>query len=288
VGNVLGITIDPTSDPATQITLYLAYSVDNTAPFNGRIARAVSIDGGVTYTVDENFITGLARSSFDHQTNGLDFGPDGCLYIAQGNNSNAGYDADHAESRLSSAILRACFKDTTTTVDPAFDGNCGGGTVAAPDGNTQEACDVEVYAAGLRNPYDLVWHSNGRLYNADNDANPGFRDNCGAEANNFGCGCEVPTITPVGDELNLIQQGKYYGSPNPYRAMPGGLQCNGGTDGGDSCSVDADCGGGGSCVDLSALCTDSLCGEAAQCFYFGDGEPPGVGEDPRSVRCSMA
>lgn len=283
VGNVLGIAIDPQSDPALQIALYLAFSVDNGAPFNGRIARAVSTDGGSTYSLDENFISGLARSSFDHQTNGLDFGPDGCLYIAQGNNSNAGYDADHAESRLSSGILRACFKDTVTTVDPAFDGNCGGGTVASPAGNEQEACDVEVYASGLRNPYDLVWHSNGRLYNADNDANPGFRDNCGAEANNFGCGCEAPLVTPVGDELNLIERGLYYGSPNPYRANPAGLQCQGGPNGGDACSVDAECGAGGTCVDQSALCTDALCGEPAQCHYFGDGDPPAAGEDPNGV-----
>ncbi len=107
----LGITIDPDSDPSGEIHIYLAYADSNTAPFNGKIARAVSTDGCVSYTLDENFITGLARSSFDHQTNGLDFGPDGCLYIAQGNNSNAGYDSAFAESRLSSAILRACFKD---------------------------------------------------------------------------------------------------------------------------------------------------------------------------------
>ena len=39
-------------------------------------------------------------------------GPDGCLYLAKGNNSNAGYDPNYAESRLSGAILRMCFRGT--------------------------------------------------------------------------------------------------------------------------------------------------------------------------------
>ncbi len=274
--NTLGITIDPASDPSSEIHLYLAFAYSNAAPNNGRIARAVSSDGGVSYTVDESFITGLGRSSFNHQSNGLDFGPDGCLYLAQGNQSNAGYDIDFAETRLSSAVLRACFKDGSGGVDPAFDGNCG-------DGNTQQACDVEVYASGLRNPYDILWHSNGSLYNSDNDANPGFRDNCGSEANNFGCACQAPVVNPSGDEINLIEQGKYYGSPNPYRAFPSSLQCQGGSDGGDSCTTDTDCGGGGTCENLSSLCSDGVCGDVSQCFYFGEGEDPQAGEDPSGI-----
>ena len=142
--NVLGITVDPAA-PSGEIHLYLGYSDDNSAPFAGKIARAVSTDSGQSYVVDEDFITGLARSAFDHQTNGLDFGPDGCLYITQGNNSNAGYDSAFAESFYSSAILRVCFKTPSGAVDPSVDRDCG-------SGNLQEACDVEIYASGQRNP----------------------------------------------------------------------------------------------------------------------------------------
>jgi glucose/arabinose dehydrogenase len=278
VSNVQGIEIDPVSDPAGEIHLYLGYAVDADAPLNGRVARAVSTDGGASYAVDESFITGLTRSSFSisHQTNGLAFGPDGCLYVAQGNASNAGYDSIRAESRLSGAILRSCFKDANGDVDPTFDRNCG-------DAHTQESCDLEVYASGLRNPFDLIWHSNGRLYSTDNDANPGFRDDCGSEFNNFGCACQAPVVTPIGDELNLIEEGRYYGSPNPYRANPAGLQCQGGTSGGKMCTTNADCAGGGVCADLSDLCTDAVCGESVECLYFGDGEPPEVGEDPSGL-----
>lgn len=275
VSNVQGIAFDPASDPSGEIHLYLGFAIGPDEPFSGRVARAVSSDGGVSYAVDEAFIQGLSRASFvvSHQTNGLDFGPDGCLYIAQGNVSNAGYDVIRAESRLSGAILRACFKDATGGVDPAFDRDCG-------EGNTQQPCDLEVFASGLRNPYDLVWHSNGRLYSTDNDANIEFRNQCGFQYNDFGCSCQLVTVDPIGDEINLIEEGRYYGSPNPYRANPSGLQCQGGTASGKACSADADCAGGGTCENLSALCTDDFCGESVQCFYFGWGDPPDPGEDP--------
>lgn len=139
VNNVLGIVLD--THPSGEIHLYLGYSDSNSQPFGGKIARAVSTDGGATYLTDEDFITGLPRSSFDHQTNGLDFGPDDCLYITQGNNSNAGYDSSFAASRFIGSIVQACFKDGNGDVDPSFDRNCGGG-------NSQEACDLEVYASG--------------------------------------------------------------------------------------------------------------------------------------------
>ena len=274
VNLLLGITIDPTM-PNGEIHLYLAYSDDNTAPFNGKIARAVSTNQGSSFTTDEDFIVGLPRSNFDHQTNGLEFGPDGCLYIMQGGNSNAGYDSAFAESRLSAALLRACFKNSDGTVNGSFVRNCGGG-------NTQSPCDVKVYASGLRNPFDLLWHSNGFLYATDNDSNPGFRDSCPNVANTFGCACQAP-IDKLGDEINRIEQGKYYGSPNPYRANPAGVQCNGGANGSDACPP-ANCAtGGGSCQNLSGQCTaadSNLCGQQVQCYYFGGAQS---GPDPNNL-----
>ncbi len=278
VQHALGLAFDPKSDPADEIRLYIAYSVDGTAPFNGAIARAVSIDGGANYIVDETFITGLPREKNppgNNQTNGLAFGPDGCLYIAQGSNANSGYSADFSESRLAGAVVRACFNDANGNVDPTFDRNCG-------SGNFVEACGLEVYASGFRNPYDLVWHSNGLPYSTDNDASLGFGLDCGMESNNYGCPCQEPTVQPIGDELNLVEHGRYYGSPNPYLAMPSGLQCRGGSNASDACTTDANC-PGGTCVDLSILCTDSLCGDVAQCYYFGFGEDPIPGEDPNGT-----
>lgn len=278
---MLGMEFDPASDPSGEIHLYMGYALAAGATvgqaFDGRIARAVSSNGGTSYTTDASFITGLSKGDF-HYASGLAFGRDGCLYISKGNNSQAGYDADYAESRLSSAILRACFKDASGAVDPGFDRDCG-------DDGVQETCDVEVYASGMRNAYDLLWHSNGLLYSSDNDADPSDSQSCPNVANTFGCACQTVPSTggnEIGDELNLVEKGRYYGSPNPYLANPSGLQCQGGADVGDACSVNADC-SGGTCEELSALCVDELCDEDVQCLYLSSRVPPGPGDDPNGL-----
>ena len=74
-----------------------------------------------------------------HQTNGLAFGPDGRLYIAQGSTDDHGEDG--TIERLEASILRA----------------------------NHDGTDLVVYASGLRNPYDLAFHPvTGELFVTDN------------------------------------------------------------------------------------------------------------------------
>ena len=73
---------------------------------------------------------------------------------------------------------------------------------------------VKIFASGIRNAYDLVWHSNGNLY---------------APANGSAAGGNTPdnpattgkeALTKVGtqnDYLFKVVQDGYYGSPNPKR-----------------------------------------------------------------------
>jgi glucose/arabinose dehydrogenase len=72
---------------------------------------------------------------------------------------------------------------------------------------------VSTYATGLRNPYDLVWHTNGQLYVNDNGANAGL----GNAPDPTTCG--EPGYDPgtQPDELNRVVANKYYGHPNPSR-----------------------------------------------------------------------
>ena len=242
--SVLGLAFDPTSDPDARIDLYVAWSPGPEHPFASHVARARSLDGGSTWDLDPLFLSGLPRSSFDHQINGLAMGPDRCLVIAQGGNSNLGFDRDFPESRLSGAILRACFLTGDGEVDPTFDHVCGSEL-------GEEPCDVELLAPGFRNPYDLAWHSDGSLYATDNDADPGYREHCDDPADTFGCPCQTVGIDPGGDELNRIRPGRTYGFPNPYRAHP------------------------------PPTCSGSGCeGDPAQCFAFSTEEPPSPEEDP--------
>ncbi len=95
-----------------------------------------------------------------HQNNGLVLGADGKLYLTNGTTCD---DCDEADDR-SGAILQA-----------------------NPDGR-----DVRIFATGLRNPYDLVFDTQGQLWATDN-------------------GSDEPCATV--DELNLIIDGADYGWP---------------------------------------------------------------------------
>lgn len=124
----------------------------------GRVTIVRDTDGdGVADETDE-IISRLPNGR--HQNNGLAFGPDGKLYLTNGSTCN---DCAEADER-SATILRA-----------------------EPDGSA-----LRVYARGLRNPYDLVFDPQGRLWATDNGSDP-------------------PCNTK--DELNLIEDGGDYGWP---------------------------------------------------------------------------
>ena len=80
-----------------------------------------------------------------------------------------------------------------------------------------------MYASGLRNPYDLLWHSNGKLYATDNGPNS-FLGSASTS-----CTTENPDPWPAlpggPDELNLIVEGDYYGQPNRNRGRFDVRQC---------------------------------------------------------------
>ena len=209
----LGITVDPLSTP-TDVVLWVSHSspsLDNGAPNSGIISRL----SGIGFTVRQDVITGLPRAIANHATNSLHFGPDGKLYIVQGGNSGAGAPntgntefGTMQEQPLSAALLVADVRS------PSFDGSCHNpNDIFGPP-----PCDVVPYATGLRNSYDFVFHSNGRIYAPDNGLGVvgtypptpvpsclGFGD---VNSHN-------PGLQP--DVLSVIVQGGYYGHPNPHR-----------------------------------------------------------------------
>ncbi|MBA3868268.1 MAG: PQQ-dependent sugar dehydrogenase [Anaerolineae bacterium] len=100
-----------------------------------------------------------------HSNNGIAFGPDNKLYVGVGATTDHGPIQDQYEA----SILRM-----------------------NPDGS-----DLEVFATGFRNPYDLVFSPKGELFTADNS--PDEPDDT------------LAYLPP--EELDFVQQGKNYGFP---------------------------------------------------------------------------
>jgi N-acetylneuraminic acid mutarotase len=137
-----------------------------------------------------------------------------------GGNTNAGVKwpiaGDLPESPLSAALIKArtslgaAFFGGLTYLDSAT-GLPNDDQVFGESVDLAPGTNVFVYAAGMRNPYDMVLTTSGRIYMTDNVPNSGF-----------GPASTGPTsIDPVqpqyGDELLLIRHGLYYGSPNRNR-----------------------------------------------------------------------
>ena len=102
----------------------------------------------------------------DHETNSIAFGPDGALYFTQGANNAMGAPdgawGNRAEQLLSAAVLRLDPAKLPATL-PAKGVNVRTGDAGSYNPYAANA-PLTIYASGIRNAYDLVWHSNGHLY----------------------------------------------------------------------------------------------------------------------------
>jgi glucose/arabinose dehydrogenase len=214
----LGITVDPLST-ASDVVLWVSHSspsFDDGVPDSSMVTRL----SGPAFADRVDVITGLPRAKANHGVNSLHFGPDGKLYIAQGGNTGAGAPntansefGAMQEQPLSAALLVADVRD------PSFDGSCHN----AADIFGPPPCDVVPYATGLRNAYDFVFHSNGSMYAPDNGLGvagtfpPSPTPPClgFGDTSSYTQGGDNPGSQP--DILVRVQQGRYYGHPNPHR-----------------------------------------------------------------------
>ena len=203
---ILGLTFNQ-NESSEDIILYVSHSRLHTRtedpPFQGKISKIK----GPKFK-PETVISGLPVQNGDHANNGIAFDHKGRLFIAQGGSTNAGFPMkplDRDETPLSGAILVADLSD------PDFDGEIKYDTETATHQTNKISGDINVFASGFRNPFDLVIHSNGKIYSTDNGPSkffPGESISC-LENNNLGV--DGP------DELNLVIEGYYYGHPNRNR-----------------------------------------------------------------------
>ncbi len=218
--HLIGLDFDPASTPEQPI-LWVVHS-DSRFCFNqtpesckvnvnsGMITRLVGPDFENPANRTD-FVTGIPRSRENHAPNALHFGPDGWLYLSNGSNTNFGATStafsELPEAYLTAAILRFNVKGAA-------------GSFPIDVRNVTKAADLqpgvfELYASGYRNPYDFLWHSNGKLYANVNAGNftagttPGPAHGC-PDGYAFDPGTR-------NDFLALVNQGDYGGNPNPAR-----------------------------------------------------------------------
>ncbi len=161
------------------------------------------------------------------------WGPDGALYFNQGSNSAMGA-PDNAwalrpERQLNGAVLRLDTGRLPTSLPLDVKTVDGGGTYDPFGANAA----LTIFGSGVRNAYDLVWHSNGQLYvptngSASGGNTPGTPTPLPASCanridsveNGAYTGPNVNALNAVGEQhdyLFRVVKGGYYGHPNPVR-----------------------------------------------------------------------
>ena len=211
---IISLTVDPKGS-ADRVVLWVtaddhpAESVTK-LDFTGFVSRLDIPVGGKA--AETRYITGLPNGA--HPVNGAAFGPDGRLYVSQGAATHlGGSDVEHAqdpwrETPMSAAVLVADvnapgFAGGRLPVDVRTD---------APISYDPTRSDVPVklYATGVREAYDLCWHSNGHLYAGVNMNDTG---------NSTPKRGDLPAVNVRPDEMLInIKPGFYYGHPNPTRS----------------------------------------------------------------------
>ena len=208
---LIGIAIDPRNSNRLWVSNNSELTASNPPPFGGKISynhitNTNTFEGRVT-----DYIQGLPRSSRDHFLNSINFGPGGDLFMNVGSNSAMGSPdpawSNRPETLLSAAVLRL---DTQRT-PPS-------GGFDVKDGSYDPFASnavLKIYATGLRNSYDNVFHSNGFLYIANNGSGAGGNspDDPDTPVNE-----SIQRGATQQDFLYRVEEGGYYGHPNPTRS----------------------------------------------------------------------
>ncbi len=248
---IIGFTFAPeaTADNLVAYITHSALTLSDGPEWDGVLTR---LSGPNLQTVEDVLIH-LPRSKKDHLTNSVVVGRDNDLFIVQGSNS-AGGDPDASwgfrpERLLAAAVLRVEVDklpaqlplDLFTTDDISVINNAPATGLTMSNGtyNPYSAdSPVTLYATGIRNAYDMVFHTNGWMYtptngtagnNRTSPVTPASADYVNRDPSGKGVRRPNgtffvdPSIPQVmggetqKDWLFKSKGGSYHGHPNPYR-----------------------------------------------------------------------
>ncbi len=194
------IVSDPTSTP-DRVVLWLSHDSQHGLSlgpndFSGAIAKVTIEQDSATL---EDVIVGLPTG--DHPASGLTFAPDGRLFVSQGALSMLGGKPEVPETPLSAATLAIDLEHPLFQSKLPVD-------VRAYDGQTNTEA-IQVFATGIREAFDLCWHSSSNLF-------AGVNMNDTKEKTPARTGLPAVNVRPSEMMLRIVE-GKYYGHPNPAR-----------------------------------------------------------------------
>ncbi|MFD2515175.1 malectin domain-containing carbohydrate-binding protein [Pontibacter locisalis] len=223
---LIGLRFDP-SATASNLIAWISHSSPAFADapeWSGKISRVNLTNPSSPQVTD--YVINLPRSTKDHATNSIDFGPDGALYFVQGGNTAMGAPDGawgyRTEKLLSAAVLRLDIAKAAQQSLPINAKTEEGGSYNPKS----TSAPLTIYATGIRNAYDLVWHSNGQLYVPTNGSaaggnTPGLKSGSVWSNGQTYTGPDVPAMTDVrdtqSDYLFRVVKGGYYGHPNVLR-----------------------------------------------------------------------
>jgi glucose/arabinose dehydrogenase len=144
---LLGLAVDP--DFATTGHIYVYYTNTLASPKN-QVSRLVMAGDGIL-PGETVLVQDIASDSGIHNAGGLQFGPDGRLYIGTGDGGAISANSQNL-SNLSGKILRIN-KDGSIPADNPFVG--------------QPGARGEIWVYGLRNPFRFSFDDDGRLFIGD-------------------------------------------------------------------------------------------------------------------------
>ena len=209
--------------------------------YDGKMSRL----SGNNLQNEETILTGLPRSIRDHLSNSIVFDPNNpnVLYFNQGSNSAGGAPDGswgfRPERLLTAATLRLNLNllpnnlplNVRTSDNVGVINAASTTSLTMSDGTYNPYANnapLTIFASGLRNPYDLVWHSNGQLYVPTNGTAGGSNSPASAQGTrrpdgSFYNGPTIPAVngnSAQDDFLFRIDPNSsigYYGHPNPLR-----------------------------------------------------------------------
>jgi hypothetical protein len=227
--SILGLKFDPAAtaeDPVLWISNNYFWDGTADAPdWSGKITRL----SGPNLENVQDIVVGLPRSIRDHATNAISFKPGepNTLYVMQGSNTAMGAPdtawGNRPERLLTAALLRVDLSKITAAPLSVKTAEGGFYDPFAP------GAPVTIYASGLRNGYDMVWHTNGQLYVPTNGSSAGgntpaspatLPGACNPRPDGPYTGPPVPGLSNVvgqRDFLFRVTRGGYYGHPNAAR-----------------------------------------------------------------------